>query len=360
LCEDILQPVVHWPRHPLLLARFGMGALLPASTLARRFRGERARALFAGLAAHSFLSLDEPLSGSFGLVLGAAAHAVGWPIPRGGAQAISDALAEYLASLGGVIHTSVRVEKLSDLPEYDVVLCDVTPRQLLAMTAPYRGDADRSTQSDTYRRGLEQYRYGPAAFKVDYALSRPIPWNAPECARAATVHLGGTLDEIAASEQAMASGQVSERPFVLLSQPTLFDATRAPEGRHIAWAYCHVPHGSTEDMLPRIERQIERFANGFGAGVLARRVWTPADLEASDANLVGGDIMGGAMSPMQLLFRPTRRGYRTAFPEGHKLSPKVYLCSASTPPGGGVHGMCGYNAARMALEDLGMPTLPPM
>ncbi len=352
LCEDILQPVVHWPRHPLLLARFGMQAVLPAATLARRFCGERARALFAGLAAHSFLSLDEPLSGSFGLVLGAAAHAVGWPIPRGGAQAIPDALAGYLASLGGTVRTAMRVERLSDLPEYDLVLCDVTPRQLLAMTAPYRGDASehiseasaQSTQSDAYRHALKEYKYGPAAFKVDYALSRPIPWNAPECARAATVHLGGTLEEIAASERAMASGQVSERPFVLLSQPTLFDPMRAPEGRHIAWAYCHVPGNSREDMLPRIEQQIERFAKGFGACVLARRVWTPVDLETGDANLVNGDIMGGAMSPMQLIFRPTARGYRTS-------SPKVYLCSASTAPGGGVHGMCGYNAAMMALKE---------
>ena len=345
LTEDILQPIVHWPRHPLLLARFGMQALLPATTLARRFRGEAARALFAGLAAHSFLSLDEPLSGSFGLVLGAAAHAVGWPIPRGGAQAISDAMAAYLVSLGGTIRTSARVERLSDLPEYDLVLCDVTPRQLLAMTGRYRGDAnsEQSTLSDSYRHSLKQYRYGPAAFKVDYALSRPIPWNAPECARAATVHLGGTLEEIAASERAMATGRVAERPFVLLAQPTLFDPSRAPEGRHIAWAYCHVPGGRDEDMLPRIEAQIERFASGFGECVLARRVSTPADLEAQDANLVGGDIMGGAMDPMQLVFRPTMRGYRTS-------SPRVYLCSASTAPGGGVHGMCGHNAAHAALR----------
>ena len=349
LCEDILQPVVHWPRHPLLLARFGAKAVLPAAMLARRFRGEAARALFAGLAAHSFLALDAPMSGAFGLTLGAAAHAVGWPIPRGGAQAIPDAMAGYLASLGGTIHTSSRVERLSDLPEYDVVLCDVTPRQLLAMTTPETGD--QSTQSDTYRHALKKYRYGPAAFKVDYALSQPIPWNAPECARAATVHLGGTLEEIAASEKAMANGQVSERPFVLLSQPTLFDPARAPECRHIAWAYCHVPNGCTEDILPRLEAQIERFANGFGACVLARRVWTPNDLETHDANLVGGDIMGGAMTPMQMLFRPTVRGYRTAFPESYN-GPKVYLCSASTPPGGGVHGMCGVNAARLALRDL--------
>lgn len=349
LTDDILGPVMHVPRHALLLARFGMKALLPAATLARRFRGEAARALFAGLAAHSFLSLDQPLSASFGLVLGASAHAVGWPIPRGGAQALSNALAGHLVSLGGVIKTSARVEKLGDLPEYDVVLCDVTPRQLLAMTSD--ADAARNTLTDSYRRRLKRYKYGPAAFKVDYALSRPIPWNAPECARAATVHLGGTLEEIAASERAMAGGRIAEQPFVLLSQPTLFDATRAPDGKHIAWAYCHVPGNSREDMLQRLEAQIERFASGFGQCVMARRVWSPADLEAQDANLVGGDIMGGTMSPRQLVFRPTARGYRTS-------SPKVYLCSASTSPGGGVHGMCGYNAARLALRDPGYPPPP--
>jgi phytoene dehydrogenase-like protein len=347
LAQDILGPLVHLPRHPLLLASFGTKALLPATMLAKRFRGEPAKALFAGIAAHSFLPLDQPLSASFGLVLAAAAHAVGWPIPRGGAQAISDALASYFVSLGGTIRTSARVERFSDLPGYDLILCDVTPQQLLAMTEPYRGqpNAQQSTLSDSYRRSLADYKYGPAAFKVDYALSRPIPWDAPECARAATVHLGATLDEIAASEKSMANGRIAERPFVLLSQPTLFDPTRAPEGKHIAWAYCHVPNGSREDILERVEKQIERFASRFRDCVLERHISTPADLEAHDANLVGGDIMGGAATPMQLAFRPTARLYRTS-------SPKVYLCSASTPPGGGVHGMCGYNAAKMALRDL--------
>ena len=347
LARDILGPLIHLPRHPLLLASFGTKVLLPATTLAKRFRGEPAKALFAGIAAHSFLPLDAPLSASFGLVLAAAAHAVGWPIPRGGAQAISDALASYLVSLGGTIRTSARVVRLADLPGYDLVLCDVTPRQLIAMTEPCRGqpNAQQSTLSDSYRRNLANYEYGPAAFKVDYALSQPIPWNAPECARAATVHLGATLDEIAASEKAMANGRIAERPFVLLSQPTLFDPTRAPEGKHIAWAYCHVPNSSREDVLERVEKQIERFASGFRDCVLARHISTPADLESQDANLVGGDIMGGAPTPMQLAFRPTGRLYRTS-------SPKVYLCSASTPPGGGVHGMCGYNAAKRALRDL--------
>ena len=347
LAQDILGPLVHLPRHPLLLASFGTKALLPATMLAKRFRGEPAKALFAGIAAHSFLPLNQPLSASFGLVLAAAAHAVGWPIPRGGAQAISDALASYLVSLGGTIRSSSRVERLGDLPGYDLILCDVTPRQLLAMSEPYRGqpDAQHSTLSDSYRRSLAEYEYGPAAFKVDYALSRPIPWSAAECARAATVHLGGTLDEIAASEKAMANGRIAERPFVLLSQPTLFDPTRAPAGKHIAWAYCHVPNNFGEDILERIENQIERFASGFRDCVLARHISTPADLEAHDANLVGGDIMGGAPTLMQLAFRPTARLYRTS-------SPKVYLCSASTPPGGGVHGMCGYTAAKLALQDL--------
>lgn len=353
LTEDILQPIVHWPKHPLLLTRFGLNALLPAATLARRFRTERARALFAGLAAHSFMSLEEPLSASFGLVLGASAHAVGWPIPRGGAQALTNALAAYLTHLGGRITTSTHVQSLSHLLSCDLVMCDVTPRQLLALAgnSSTKDAADSSVEphagllSSSYRRNLERYKYGPAAFKVDYALSRPIPWNAPECLRAATVHLGGSMEEIAASEAAMASGRTSDRPFVLLAQPTLFDPTRAPEGKHIAWAYCHVPNGSTEDMVDRVEAQIERFANGFGACVLARHVSSPADLEAHDANLIGGDVSGGAMNLSQLLFRPTRRGYRTS-------TPKVYLCSSSTPPGGGVHGMCGANAAQVALRDI--------
>jgi len=363
LAKDILQPMLHWPRHPLLLARFGMNALLPATTIARRFRTAPARALFAGLAAHSFLALDRPLSASFGLVLGATAHAVGWPIPRGGAQALADALAAYLAHLGGRITTSTRVDRLHDLPSCDVILCDVTPRQLLALTegGTARNGDDLAAEpaadglSGGYRRQLGAYKYGPGAFKVDYALSRPIPWNAPKCLRAATVHLGGNLDKIAASEAAMARGETAQQPFVLLAQPTLFDSTRAPEGKHIAWAYCHVPNGTgsemREDVLQRIENQIERFATGFRDTILARHVSPPAYLEARDANLIGGDIMGGAMNPMQLAFRPTRRGYRTS-------APNIYLCSASTSPGGGVHGMCGYNAARAALRDLGHPPPP--
>ena len=350
LAEEILQPLLHLPKHPLALARFGMKAMLPATMLARRFHTTEARALFTGLAAHSFLALDAPLSGSFGLVLGAAAHAVGWPIPRGGAQAISDALAGYLMSLGGTIRTSASIERLSDLPECEVVMCNITPRQLLKMTAGDSSTNPNAIVSSKYRRSLERYRYGPAAMKVDFALSQPIPWNAPACRRAATVHVGGTLEEIAASEKAVAGGRMTEKPFVLLSQPTLFDTSRAPAGSHVAWAYCHVPNAADaamcEQMLERMERQIERFAEGFQNCVLARRVWSPASLETRDSNLVGGDIMGGAMDLRQLAFRPAARLYRTS-------SAKVYLCSSSTPPGGGVHGMCGYHAARRALRDLG-------
>lgn len=343
LTADILGPILSVPKHPLLLARFGLNALLPATTVAHlHFHAEPARALFAGLAAHSFLSLNQSLSASYGLVLGAAAHAVGWPIPRAGAQSLSDALAAHFTHLGGRIATSTRITSLADLPACDLTLCDISPKQLLALAGP-SPNQDRLTP--TYRRQLAAYKYGPAAFKVDYALSRPIPWNAPACLRAATVHLGGTLAEIARSESDMAAGRHAEKPFTLLAQPTLFDPTRAPAGKHIAWAYCHVPNASKEDMLDRLEAQIERFATGFRSTILARHVSSPSTLEAMDANLIGGDIVGGASNLRQLLFRPTRHQYRTSAPD-------IYLCSASTPPGGGVHGMCGANAARLALRHL--------
>jgi phytoene dehydrogenase-like protein len=343
LTDDILQPIRAWPSHPLLLARFGLTGLQPASFVARRrFRTEPARALFAGLAAHSCLALNQPFTTSFAMVLGVAAHAVGWPIPRGGAQSLTNALVDYFThALRGRISSNNRIHKLSYLPAYDLILCDVTPRQLLALTGE---PSPAQPLSAGYCRQLAKYKYGAAAFKVDFALSRPIPWNASACLRAASVHVGGSLEEIEASEAAMASGQTAARPFVIVAQPTLFDPTRAPEGRHIAWAYCHVPNGSTEDMLDRIESQIERFASGFRNCILARHVSSPATLEAMDANLVGGDIGGGAVNPSQLIFRPTRRHYRTS-------SPNIYLCSSSTPPGGGVHGMCGANAARIALRD---------
>ena len=338
---EVLRPLYLFPRHPWLMARFGLNAMVSARTLAfGRFRETRTRALFAGLAAHSLLSLEEPLSAAFGLLMAIPAHAVGWPIPRGGAQSITDALCSYLRQLGGTIWTSARIENIDTLADREIKLCDVSPQQLLQIAG------DRL--SDAYKAKLAKFRHGPGVFKVDYVLSNPIPWKARECLRAATVHLGGSFDEIAASEEAVRNGVEAERPFVLLAQPTLFDPTRAPEGKHIAWAYCHVPNASKVDMLDRLESQIERFAPGFRDCVLDRRVFLPADLEGMDANLVGGDIAGGAMDIGQILCRPTwRRPYSTSARD-------IYLCSASTPPGGGVHGMCGYHAARTALLRLGI------
>jgi len=343
---EVLRPIPSIPRHPWLMARFGLSVPLSAKTTAHHFRNERTRALFAGLAAHSFLSLDEPLSGIFGLVMAISAHAVGWPIPRGGSQSLSNALISYFQTLGGRLKASCRIDSLDSLRVYDPVLCDVTPRQLL------RVGETRLTR--LYARQLQKFRYGPGAFKVDYALSAPIPWKARDCSRAATVHVGGTFDEIAASEKAARNGQNAERPFIILAQPSLFDSSRAPAGKHTAWAYCHVPNGSTVDMLPRLEAQIERFAPGFRDCVLAQRVFSPADLESMDANLVGGDIQGGVLDIRQFLFRPTWRRYRvaTARPLPGENAQRIYMCSASTPPGGGVHGMCGYHAARTAVRDL--------
>lgn len=333
--QEILRPVSLVPRYPLLMARFGMLGLQSAQAITRRFRDTRARALFAGCAAHSFLALDEPLSAAFAILMAVPAHAVGWPIARAGAQSITNALCSVLSSFGGRVHTSSPVENLAALSNYDVFLCDLTPRQLLRVAA--------QKFSSRYQRRLRQYRYGAAAFKVDYALSAPIPWKARECLQAASLHLGGTFEEIADSEKTVRRGRHPDRPFVLLAQPSLFDSSRAPTGKHTAWAYCHVPNGSTVNMLEKLENQIERFAPGFRDCVLARRVLSPADLENMDANLVGGDIGGGVMDIRQFLFRPTRRHYATSARD-------VYICSSSTPPGGGVHGMCGYHAAKLALE----------
>jgi len=338
LCPEILGPVLHWPQHPLLLARFGLFAAPPASMLAKSlFSGPRARALFAGLAAHSVLPLESPFSSAVGWVLAAAGHATGWPIAAGGAQSISDALAGYLQSLGGHIETGRPIDSLAELGEFDAILCDVSPKQLLRLGVR---DFDPS-----YNLALRSYQYGPGAFKIDWALSHPIPWKAPECSRAATVHLGATLEEIAASERAPWRGQVPEKPFVLVTQPSLFDPTRAPEGKHTAWGYCHVPNGFSGDLTQAIESQVERFAPGFRDCILARRTTSPAAFESWNANLVGGDLSGGAMTLKQLLFRPTSSQYRTP-------RKGLYLCSASTPPGGGVHGMCGHHAAQAALHDL--------
>lgn len=336
LVPEVLRPLPAFPRHPWLMARFGINAIVSARTLAfGLFRHEPARALFAGLAAHSFLSLDQTLSAAFGLLMGAPAHAVGWPIPRGGSQSLTNALCAYLVKLGGNIYTSARIEDVRQLPRNDVTLCDLTPRQLLHVAG--------NRLLPVYKNRLANFRYGPGVFKVDYALHGPIPWKSPDCRRAATVHLGGTFAEIAASEAAVHNGMPSDRPFVLLAQPTLFDSTRAPAGKHIAWAYCHVPNGCKLDMLGRIEGQIERFAPGFRDCILARRTFSPADLESMDANLVGGDVGGGALDLRQFLFRPTAQHYATS-------APNIYICSASTPPGGSVHGMCGYHAARLVIS----------
>jgi phytoene dehydrogenase-like protein len=326
-----------FPRHPISAARFGLLAMRSASSLARTaFHDVKARALFAGIAAHSILPLEKLPSAAFGLVLGVTAHAVGWPIPRGGSGKIAEALGSYLRSLGGEMVTGHTVKSLEELPKAGVILCDVTPRQLLPIAGRHFPSA--------FRRDLEIYRYGPGACKVDWALDGPIPWKAADCAKAATVHLGGTLEEIEASERAPWEGRHAERPFVLLVQPTLFDATRAPAGKHIAWAYCHVPSGSQSDRSAQIENQVERFAPGFRARILKRSVITAAGLEIYNPNLIGGDVGGGAPTLDQLFFRTTWRRYRTP-------AKNIYICSSSTPPGGGVHGMCGHLAARAALRD---------
>jgi len=335
---EILGPVSFFPRHPLLMAQFGLVGLQSAQSVARRFRSERTRALFAGLAAHSLLSLDEPLSAAFAILMAVPAHVVGWPIPRGGAQSLTNALCGFLSTLGGSVKTSSPVRSLAALTKYDLLLCDLTPQQLL--------EVGGQRLSDPYKQKLRKYRYGTGVFKVDYALNSPIPWKAPDCLRAATVHLGGSFEEIAASEKAVRGRHNNDRPFVLLAQPSLFDASRAPAGKHAAWAYCHVPNGSKTNAVDSLENQIERFAPGFRDCILARHVFSPADLERMDANLVGGDIGGGAMDLRQFLFRPTRGHYATSAQD-------IYICSASTPPGGGVHGMCGYHAAKMALSKLG-------
>lgn len=339
LLPMIQAPLLRWPAHPWLLARFGVPGLWPAAMLARQIFGTAdGRALFAGNAAHSILPLEALGSSAFGLLLATLGHAVGWPIPRGGAQAIANALAGYLESLGGRIVVGRRIDSLEELGDASLVLCDVSPRQFVAMAG--------RRLTGGYRRVLDGYRYGAGVFKMDWALSGPIPWTAVDCTRAGTVHVGGTLDEIAASERMMREGAASDRPFVLVAQPSLFDDSRAPAGQHTAWAYCHVPHGSREDMTERIERQMERFAPGFRMRILARHTMSPADLERRNPNLIGGDITGGAQDLAQLILRPGRLLYRTPL-KG------VYLCSASTPPGGAVHGMCGYHAARVALGDYG-------
>jgi phytoene dehydrogenase-like protein len=326
------------PRHPLVMMRFGLRAVRSACGLARAcFKGAHARALFAGMAAHSILPLEQILTAAVGLMLGVAGHAVGWPVPRGGSQRITSVLTAYLRSLGGELVTGWRVQSLAELPPARAYLFDTAPRHLARICA--------EQLPSSFRQKLVRFRYGPAAFKLDWALDGPIPWRAEGCRRAATVHLGGTLEEIAAGESAVWRGRHPERPYVLVAQQSLFDPTRAPPGKHTGWAYCHVPNGSNVDMTEAIERQMERFAPGFRERILARSVRTPADFERHNANFVGGDISGGVMDVWQLFTRPTVRLVPYSTP-----SSRIFLCSSSTPPGAGVHGMCGYFAARAALH----------
>ena len=338
LLADILAPL-HFPKHPLLMARFAYYGIRSAEGLARSlFKSREARGLFAGLAAHSIMPLDKSITAGFGLMLGVLGHAVGWPIPLGGSQSLANALAAYFVSLGGEILTHTKIEHMSEIPPADAILFDLTPKQLLTIVDDF---------PLSYRKRLEKYRYGPGVFKIDWALSQPIPWKAKECAKAGTVHLGGTLEEIAASEKLVFNGKIPSTNFILLAQPTLFDPSRAPPGQHIAWAYCHVPHGSSEDLTIQIERQIEQYAPGFRDCILSRKTSSAIELEKYNPNYVGGDINGGMQDIYQLFTRPVAR----IVPYSTPLK-GVYICSSSTPPGGGVHGMCGFYAAEAALTHL--------
>jgi phytoene dehydrogenase-like protein len=338
LLDLALRPLLRIPRHPFFAARFGAKAVLPATLLARqRFDGEPARALFAGHAAHSVLPLSRPFTSSFGLLFAATAHVVGWPFPRGGASSLAEAMLAELRSLGGEVRTGQRVDHLADIPPADRVVLSLTPLQVLRIAGPHFPTSYRST--------LAGFRYGPAVFKLDYALSGPIPWADPDLHQTACVHVGGTIDDVARSERAVGRGRHAGQPFLILAQPSLFDPTRAPEGRHTCWVYCHVPNGSTVDMTRRIEDQIERFAPGFRDLVLARHAAGPADLEARNANLVGGDIGGGSLGGLQLVARPRLHPTPYATPD-----PRIFIGSASTPPGGGVHGMAGHLAALAAMR----------
>ena len=324
-------------RHPLAVTRFGLNALQPVTWLARRFRTPGVRALLGGVAAHSFVPLEWPITGAFALSLLGSAHAVGWPIPRGGAQRLADALASYLRSLGGEIETDREVTSLEGLPPYRALLLDLTPRQVLRVTG--------ERFSGLYRRQLRGYRYGPGVFKVDLALDGPIPWANPALAQAGTVHLGGTLSELVRAERSVGRGRPSSKPFVMVAQPSSFDPTRSPDGTHVVWAYCHVPNGSNADVAETILSQLERFAPGVGARIIGRSTMGPAAFEAHNANNVGGDITGGLQDLRQLWTRPAIRLDPYSTPD-----PGIFICSASTPPGGGVHGLCGYHAAQSALR----------
>lgn len=338
IVSDILGPL-GYPNHPLALAEFGWKALQPAALLARRFHTMEGKGLFAGMAAHSMLPLSFPATSAIGLVLLATGHIHGWPIPKGGSQSIANALASYFESLGGKIQTNTHISSLEQLPHTHAVLFDVGPQQLLQIAG--------HKFSSIYKSQLSRYRYGMGVFKIDWALADAVPFTAPEAHHAGTVHLGNSFPEIAYSEKLAWKGQHAERPFVLLAQQSLFDASRAPEGRHVGWAYCHVPHGSTVDMTEAIEKQVERFAPGFRERILARHTFNSEQMQEYNSNYIGGDINGGAATLDQLFTRPALRysPYRTS-------SKGLYICSASTPPGGGVHGMCGHHAARRVLSDI--------
>jgi phytoene dehydrogenase-like protein len=342
LIEDFTQPLLRFPSHPIAMATFGPAALMPAQLLATTlFQNERARVLLAGIAAHSVLPLTRVASSAAGLVLAAAGHTTGWPIAAGGAQSITNALASYLQSLGGRIVLNADIQNLTELPSANATFFDTSVHALIRIA--------NSALAPAYVHELLKFRPGPGIFKLDFALNQPIPWRSPECSRAATVHLGGSLAEISQSEHDAFYGRLNDRPFVLVVQPSLFDPSRAPEGKHTAWAYCHVPSGSMIDRTAVIEAQISRYAPGFQDCILARRASNAEALATWNPNLIGGDISGGAMTLSQLLFRPTSHGYRTS-------NPTVYLCSSSTPPGGGVHGMCGHLAALAAYRELGPHT----
>ncbi len=336
LAPAVLAPLLRVPRHPLTMAGFGTRGALPATLAGRAFATDEARGLLAGAAAHSFLPLSRPFTSAMGLMLLTSGHVAGWPSARGGSQAIADAMGRRLAELGGTIETGRVVRSLDDVPDSRAVLFDVTPRQLVRIC----GDA----LPDRYRTRLGAFRYGPGIFKIDYALSEPVPWTNPDARRAGCLHLGGTLREVAAAEADVAAGRHPTNPFVLVAQPSLFDGDRAPAGQHTLWTYCHVPPRSTLDMTGAIEAQIERFAPGFRDIVLARHAADSSWYEAYNPNNIGGDIGGGSYGGLQLLLRP-----RPGLPAYATPNPRLFLCSASTPPGGGVHGMCGYHAAQVAL-----------